>query len=68
MSYIQQLLECKVEARLVVSGALSLHELHGLLESPLISHVGLDEMLEAGHHRLCLFAELPKTPLHTPSG
>lgn len=57
-TYIQQLVKGKVEARLVVGGAFSLHLLHRVLEDLLVAHVSLDQMLEAGYHRLGLLVEL----------
>lgn len=59
-TYIQQLVEGKVKARLVVGGAFSLHLLHSVLEDLLVAHVCLNEMLEAGDHRLGLLVKLQR--------
>lgn len=42
VTYIEELVKSKMKPRLVVSGAFSLHLLHGLLENLFVSHVSLD--------------------------
>ena len=57
-AYVEELLEGEGEARLVVRGSFGLHVKDRLLEDLFVADVGLDQVLEAGNQRLCLFAEL----------
>lgn len=59
MSHLGELLEGQLEATYVVGGPLGREVLHGLLQHPLVAHVGLHQVLEAGGVR-GLVAELER--------
>lgn len=46
--HLSELLEGQLKAATVVGGALGGDVLHGLLQHPLVAHVGLHQILEAG--------------------
>lgn len=48
MSDLCELLEGQLEAASVVGGPLGRDVLHGILQHPLVAHVGLHQVLEAG--------------------
>lgn len=48
MSHLRELLKGQLEAACVVGGPLGRDVLHGLLQHPLVAHVGLHQVLEAG--------------------
>lgn len=52
--HLSQLIEGKLEAGLVVGGALGFDLPHGILQHPLVADVGLHQVLEAGgvHRRV----------------
>lgn len=59
MSHLCELLEGQLEAAYVVGGPLGRDVLHGILQLPLVAHVGLHQVLEAGGGR-GLVAELER--------
>lgn len=48
MSHLCELLEGQLEAAYVVGGPVGHEVLHGILQHPLVAHVGLHQVLEAG--------------------
>lgn len=59
MSHLSELIEGQLQAAFVVGGPIGCDFLHGLLQHPLVAHVGLHQVLEAGGVR-GLAAELER--------